>query len=73
MHCHHPGQVGVVLAPTPCDIEQIAGQHDNVLVAMSKALEAAEYLRNADERMGKLWREGKVRSEEYSWLSTVQE
>ena len=50
-----------------------AFMHDKVLVAMSKAFEAAEYLKNIDARMEKLWKESKVRSDEYQWLSTAQQ
>ncbi len=46
---------------------------DKVLVAMSKAFEAADYLKDIDQRMEKLWKDYKVRSDEYSWLAAVQE
>jgi hypothetical protein len=49
-----------------------AFMHDKVLVAMSKAFEAAEYLKDIDQRMEKLWKDYKVKSAEYDWLATVQ-
>ena len=49
-----------------------AFMHPKVLVAMSKAFEAAEYLKDIDKRMEELWKEYKVRSDEYRWLATVQ-
>lgn len=49
-----------------------AFMHDKVLVAMSKALEAAEYLKGIDKRMEDLWKEDKVRSDEYKWLVAAQ-
>lgn len=49
-----------------------AFMHDKVLVAMSKALEAAEYLKGIDKRMENLWKEDKVRSDEYKWLVAAQ-
>lgn len=49
-----------------------AFMHPKVLVAMSKAFEAIEYLRDVDQRMGKLWKKNRVQSDEYRWLATVQ-
>lgn len=46
--------------------------HDKVLIAMSKAFEAAEYLKEIDSRMENLWKEGMVRIDEYKWLANVQ-
>ncbi len=43
-----------------------------VLVAMSKAFEAVEYLKDVDQRMGEIWKGGDVRGDEYKWLATVQ-
>ena len=46
--------------------------HDKVLVAMSKTFEAIEYLKDIDMRMGQLWKDHQVRSDEYKWLAAAQ-